>query len=100
MERWKGRKLTVTKPQSYHTTRSANLFTLQLSQQDPNVPRVLNGLVAAVSFLWVQLHQVADEVLGRFRDIVPVRGVKLIVSSHDLLEQFCIVLMVEWGIAT
>ncbi len=63
-------------------------------------PRMSDGLLAGVSFLCVQVHEVADEVLGRVRDIVPIGRVKLIVPSHDLLEQLCIVLVIEWRIAT
>ena len=41
-----------------------------------------------------------DKVLGRVRDIVPVRGVKLIFSPHDLLEELGIILVIKWRVAT
>jgi hypothetical protein len=65
-----------------------------------NLPRVGNGLLAGVSLLGVELHEVADEVLGRIRYLVPVRGIKLIVTTHYLVKQFSIVLVVEWRVAT
>ena len=63
-------------------------------------PRVLKGLNAGESLLGVQIHQVPDEVLGRVGDIVPVGGIKLVLSLHDLLEELGIVVMVEWRVAT
>ena len=60
---------------------------------------MVNGLGAAVARPGVKVHEVTDEVLGRIRDVVPVRGVKLVVPPHDLLEQLGIVLVVEWRVA-
>ena len=62
-------------------------------------PGVIYGLPTGISLLGVQLHQVSDEVLGRVGDVVPVGGVKLVVSPHDLLEQLRVVLVVERRIA-
>ena len=42
----------------------------------------------------------ADEVLGRVGDVVPVRRVEFVVPSHDLLKQLRVVLVVEWRVAT
>lgn len=65
-----------------------------------SIPRVTNSLLASVAGLGVQVHEVADEVLGRVGDIVPVRGVKLVVPSHDLLEELSVVVMVEGRVTT
>ena len=42
----------------------------------------------------------SDEVLGRIGDVVPVGRIKFIVSPHDLLEQLCIILVVERRVPT
>lgn len=59
-----------------------------------------NGLFAGESLLGIKLHEVADEILGRIRYLIPVRGIKLIVTTHYLVKQLCIILMVEWRVAT
>ena len=42
----------------------------------------------------------ADEILCRVRDGVPIGRVELIVSPHDLLEELWVTFMVEWRVAT
>ena len=64
------------------------------------VPGVFDGLTAGKSLLGVELHQVANEVFCRVGDGVPVGGVELVVSSHDLLEELRVTLVVEWRVAT
>ena len=63
-------------------------------------PRMGNGLFAGVSLLGVELHEVADEVLGRIRYLIPIRRVKLIVTTHYLVKQLSIIFMVERRVAT
>lgn len=63
-------------------------------------PWMSDSLLAGVSLLRVQFHQVANEVLSRVRDLVPVGGVKLVVPSHDLMEQLSIILVIEWRVTT
>ena len=64
------------------------------------VPGVFDGLTAGKSLLGVELHQVANEVFCRVGYGVPVGGVELVVSSHDLLEELRVTLVVEWRVAT
>ena len=64
------------------------------------VPGVIYSLSAGISLLGVELHQVADEILRRVGDGVPIGRVELIVSPHDLLEELWVTFMVEWRVAT
>ena len=63
-------------------------------------PRMSYGLLTGVSLLGVQFHQVANEVLGRLRNLIPVWGIKLIVSLHDLMKELSVILMVERRVTT
>ena len=64
------------------------------------VPRVAYGLLAGKAFVDIQVHEMFDELLGRAGDVVPIGRVKLIVPTHDLLEQLGIVFVVEGRVAT
>ena len=71
-----------------------------MSEKERELPWVLNCLSTGVSLSGIKFHEVTDEVFCRLRDIIPVGGIELIVSSHDLLEQLSVVLMIEWRVAT
>lgn len=58
-------------------------------------PWVSSCLLTSVSFIWVFLHQIPNEVFGRVGDVIPVGGIKLIFCLEDLFKQLRVIFIIK-----
>lgn len=79
------------------TDRLMDVFVEGCVPSDPWVP---SGLLTSVSFIWIFLHQVPDEVFRRVGDVIPVGGVELIFCLEDLFEELGIIFIIKRRVAT
>lgn len=66
---------------------------------DPLLPWMGQRLFTRITLMYTDTHEIADEILGRIADLVPVRAVKLELALENLRKQVRIVFVVERWIA-